>query len=200
MRGLKRKRQKFSRNFDRCSGGHQKDSAFDYAAYRTEEDIPIGNVQQIRATIAPIPKSPLKKKVKRMLKAEVAKVANLQNQNDQLQKGVDLTQKKLTSLKDDNRKLAMALQNEKKKSRLTIAQLLDDIEVAIVESQQGVKSTKAVADAMVLLERQKSNTMLRKERAHHASEVAVRECNNIASTIFAFCSSPRFHGCICCLQ
>ena len=109
MRGLKRKRQKFSRNFDRCSGGHQKDSAFDYAAYRTEEDIPIGNVQQIRATIAPIPKSPLKKKVKRMLKAEVAKVADLQNQNDQLQKGVDLTQKKLLSLKDDNRKLAMAL-------------------------------------------------------------------------------------------
>jgi hypothetical protein len=44
-----------------------------------------------------------------MLKAEVAKVADLQNQNDQLQKGVDLTQKKLLSLKDDNRKLAMAL-------------------------------------------------------------------------------------------
>jgi hypothetical protein len=116
----------------------------------------------------------------------VAKVANLQNKNDQLQKGVDLTQKKLTSLKDDNRKLAIALQNEKKKSRLTIAKLLDDIEVAIVRSQREVKSTEAVADATVLLERQKSNTMLCKERAHHASEVTVRECSNIAFTAFAF--------------
>jgi hypothetical protein len=77
--------------------------------------MPIGNVQQIRATIAPTPKSPLKEKVKRMLKAEVAKVAELQNQNDQLQKGVDSTQKKLTSLKDNNCKLVMALQVEKKK-------------------------------------------------------------------------------------
>jgi hypothetical protein len=44
-----------------------------------------------------------------MLKAEVAKVAELQNQNNQLQEGVDLMQKKLTSLKDNNHKLTMAL-------------------------------------------------------------------------------------------
>ncbi len=135
MRGLKRKWRKFSRNLDRCSGGHQKDSAFDYAAYPMEKDMPIGNVQQIRAAIAPTPKSLLKKKVKRLLKEEVDKVAELQNQNDQLQKGVDLTQKKLMSLKDYNHKLVVALQAEKKKSHLTIAQLLDDIEVAMVEYQ-----------------------------------------------------------------
>jgi hypothetical protein len=60
----------------------------------------------------------------------------------------------------------------------------------MVEYQQGVKSTKAAANAMLLLERQKRDTMLHKERAHHGSEVAVRKCNNIASTIFSFCSLP----------
>ncbi len=144
-------------------------------------------------------KSPLKKEDKRMLKAEVAKVAELQNQNAQLYKGVDLTQKKLTSLKDNKCKLVMALQVEKEKSRLTIAQLFNDIEVVMVEYQQGVKSTKAAANVMVLLERQKREAMLRKKIAHNASVVTRHESNNIASTVFAFCSSPRFHGCFCCL-
>jgi hypothetical protein len=79
MRGLKRKRRIFSRNLDGRSGGHQKDSAFNYAAYWMEQDMATGNVQQIHAAIAPTPKSPLKKEVKRMLKAEVAKVAELVN-------------------------------------------------------------------------------------------------------------------------
>ena len=47
MRGLKRKRQKFSRNLDRQSGSHQKDSVFDYAVYRMEQGMATGNVQKI---------------------------------------------------------------------------------------------------------------------------------------------------------
>ena len=54
------------------------------------------------------------KVVKRMLKAEVAKVTELVNQNDQIQKDLELTNRKLLSLKDDNRKLALALQVESK--------------------------------------------------------------------------------------
>jgi hypothetical protein len=54
------------------------------------------------------------KVVKRMFKAEVAKVTELVNQNDQIQKDLELTNRKLLSLKDDNRKLALALQVESK--------------------------------------------------------------------------------------
>ena len=101
MRGLKRKRRKFSRNLDRQSGGHRKDSVFDYAAYWMEQGVATNNVQQICATIALTLKSPPKKVVKRMLKAEVAKVDKLVNQNNQIQKGLESTDRKLLSLKDD---------------------------------------------------------------------------------------------------
>jgi hypothetical protein len=66
------------------------------------------------------------------------------------------------------------------------------MEVVMVEYQQGVKSTKAAANVMVLLERQKREAMSRKKIAHNASVVTRHESNNIASTVFAFCSSPRF--------
>ncbi len=158
--------------------------------------MPTGNVQQIRATINPNPKSLLKKEVKRMLKAEVAKVAELANQNDQLQKGIDLTKRKLTSLKDDNCKLAEALQVKRKKARLTIAQLLNNIKRVIVEDNKEVKSTKGAAYAMVQMERDKREVMIRKERAHNSSVVAVCELNDIACAFVALSSSPRFHCCL----
>jgi hypothetical protein len=135
MRGLKRKRRKF--------GGHQKDSAFDSAAYQTEQDMATANVQYIHATIALTPKSSLKKEVKRMLKADVAKVVKLVNQNNQLLKGVDSTKRKLLlSWMDDNCKLAVALQVKRKKSCLTIAQLLDDIRQVMVENNRDTKDNR----------------------------------------------------------
>ncbi len=147
-------------------------------------------------TINPNPKSPLKKEVKQMLKAEVAKVAELANQNNQLQEGIDLTKRKLISLKDDNHTLVEALQVERKKSCLTVAQLLDNIKQVIVEDNKEVKSTKYAAYAMVQMERDKREVMIRKERAHNSSVVAICELKDIACVFVALSSSPRFHCCL----
>ena len=88
MRGLKKKRRKFTRGLSprAPSGGNQKDSSFNFAAYRELNDnLPALNAQQIRAATVPAKaRSPLSK-VKRdqrafkaSLEASISKQRRLQ--------------------------------------------------------------------------------------------------------------------------
>ena len=55
MRGLQRRKKKFTRTLRGPSGKDQKDSDFNYHAYRTTHDSNMNlNSQQVRAAIAPI--------------------------------------------------------------------------------------------------------------------------------------------------
>ena len=68
MRGLKWKRQKFTRTLSGHvpSGLNQKDSSLDYAAYREQNDIiPSANAQQIHAATTPAKARSPHSKVKR---------------------------------------------------------------------------------------------------------------------------------------
>jgi hypothetical protein len=110
-----------------------------------------------------------------MLKAEVAKVGELIVENTQLQKDVDAGKQMVVSVKEDNRRLADFLQDEKRKSRVTIAKLLKDAESVMAESNNILKQAKnmeVAADGLVVMERQRSVEMLHQERVYNAMQVA----------------------------
>ncbi len=57
---------------------------------------------------------------------------------------IDAGKRMVVSIKEDNRRLADALQDEKRKSRVTIAKLLEDAEVVIEESNNTLKHAKNI--------------------------------------------------------
>ncbi len=176
----KRKKGRFSRSPK--GGNNQKQSTYDFNAARDAIGIADANSQQIIScdTIQSgpnpsAPKSPLKSEYKRMLKAEVAKVGELIVENTQLQKDVDAGKRMVVSVKGDNRRLADALQDEKRKSRVTIAKLLKDAESVMAESNNILKQAKnmeVATDGLVVMERQQGVEMLHQERVYNATQVA----------------------------
>ena len=62
MRGLKKKKCKFTRTLEGPSSSDQKVTDFDFATYRSEHDLTTANAQQISASTAPAKaRSPLRK-------------------------------------------------------------------------------------------------------------------------------------------
>ncbi len=162
-------------------GKNQKQSTYDFNAARNAIGIADANSQQIISHAIQsgpnpsAPKSPLKSEYKRMLKAEEVKVGELIEENTQLQKDVDAGKRMVVSVKEDNQRLADALQDEKRKSRVTIAKLLEDAEVVMEESNNTLKQAKIMevaADALVVMERQRGVEMLHQERVYNATQVA----------------------------
>jgi hypothetical protein len=82
-----------------------------------------------------------------LYKSFSAKVKKLEQCNQNNDTKIELYKRKLELLKEDDKELAAVLQDERRKSRLTIAQLLDDAERVIMEA----KGIKLAANATVNL-------------------------------------------------
>ena len=102
-----------------------------------------------------------------LYKSFSAEVKKLEQRNQNNDTKIKQYKRKLELLKEDNKELAAALQDKRRKSRLTIAQLLDDAERVIMEA----KGIKQAADATINLYRQN----LRKKRQYHACQITKRE-------------------------
>ena len=129
------KRKKRSSCSLRTSGGKQKQSNYNYAAAREEIGLPIANSQQVTSAAlqsgtnpqAPKTKSPVKRVIKAQLNRQQAKISKLEVGKQRLEMKVD-------SLKKQVRDFSIALKNEKQKSRLAMAKLLDDAERMMADS------------------------------------------------------------------
>ena len=148
----------------------------------------------------PLPRSPPKHVVKAKLKEQQAENEVLSRDLDVAQRDLDAAQRevsqkaqKINNLKEQIRKLSQSLQDEKKKSRATIAQLLDDAEQImseacgvehqadkkmsaaeqqVVREKERTKNNMQAAQQQVSLEKQRSKLKLQEERRRSASNLA----------------------------
>jgi hypothetical protein len=117
MRGLKRKRCKFTRRLD-CkppSRSNQKVSCFDFQAYQEQNDlIPTASVQQIRTAITPAKSRSPVAKVKRDRKNLQAAVKIRNTQISLLKAKSERDQQKIITLKNCNNQLMMDILRERR--------------------------------------------------------------------------------------
>jgi hypothetical protein len=129
------KRKKRSSCSFRASGGKQKQSNYDYAAAREEIGAPTANSQQVTSAAlqsgtnprAPKTKSLVKRVIKAQLNRQQSKITKLEIGKQRLDMKVDLLKKQV-------RDFAIPLKDEKQKSRLAMAKLLDVAEKMMADS------------------------------------------------------------------
>jgi hypothetical protein len=186
------KRKKRSSYSLKASGAAQKQSNYDYAAAREELGVPNANSQQITsATLetgdnprAPKTKSPPKRIIKGQLTRQQNKIAKLQFGNERLGKKVD-------SLKQQVRDFAIALKNEKQKSRLAMAKLLDDAEQMMADSiddRVDLDAKMSAAELAAEKERQRAHDAVQEER--HYTSTKIGACKSLFIHYFLSTSAP----------
>ena len=185
MRGLKKKRKKFTRTLEGTK--NQKQSAFDYATFREENSLRAANAQQIMNAVAPAKqKSPLKAEVKRERDELKAAAAIDQKRIKSLRSNNARKEKNIQNLKEKNRHLLMELRREKKASnkiiddtmveaRLMMAEALEiNIAAGAKVQQMDRKLTEAKASSTNCLRQQ------RQDSAEKASNAKKRARNRLA--------------------
>jgi hypothetical protein len=128
-------------------GNDRKESRFDHEAARASLRLPpTANAQEIASAATmgdvenptddsrAIDRSPLKREYKAMLLEERAKNELLVAQAEKAESTAAAKQRKISSLKEENKRLSEALRIEKEKSRLTVLELLDDAELVMSEA------------------------------------------------------------------
>ena len=153
----------------------KKRSSFDYNAAREELGVPNANSQQITSAAlssgpnprAPKGRSPTKREIK-------ARLAEKDSTINKLEVGVDRMERKVSSLQQTIRDLSRALKDEKEKSRLAMAKLLEDAEAMI----DGAINNNAAMDrkmsaAELAIERERERVI--DERRYSSIVVSTRE-------------------------
>ena len=156
---------------------HKKWSTYDYSAARDIIGLPAANFRQITLHALqsgpnpPSPNSPAKKEYEDMLEAEESMLHDLLSKNQQLQKSIEAGNKKLPSLKAAKQQLATALWEERKKSQLVIAQLLEEAETIMAEayniqlsSDFNASLAKEWTEETVVLNRKTAEETVQEER------------------------------------
>jgi hypothetical protein len=181
-----KRKKSFSRNPKGAKGGKQKRSSYDFDAAREELGLSANaNAQEIASRASaddvdplnPLPpavKSPLKKEYKAMLREEQEKSRNLVAKAENAEMQVKAKERKILSLKDDNKQLAEALRMEKEKSRVTVLKLMNDAELIIQEAHGIVFDSEEKMSAKELSiqkEKERMQDAVSKERDY----VSVRE-------------------------
>jgi hypothetical protein len=173
------KRKKRSSCSRRKSGGEQKQSNYDYAAAREEIGVPIANSQQVTSAAlwsgtnprAPKTKSPVKRVIKAQLNRQRNKITKLETGRERLEMKVD-------SLKKQVRDFSIALKNEKEKSRLAMAKLLDDAEKMMADSiGDGIDLDRKMSAAELAAEKERLRAIdaIQEERRYASERISARK-------------------------
>jgi hypothetical protein len=181
-----KRKKTYSRNPQGAKGGKQKRSSYNFDAAREELGLSANANAQVIASRAiaddvdplnPLPpavKSPLKKEYKAMLREEREKSQNLAAKVENAEMQVKAKERKILSLKDDNKQLAEALRIEKEKSRVAVLKLMNDAELIIEEAHRIVFDAEEKMSAKELTiqkEKERMQDAVSKERDY----VSVRE-------------------------
>jgi hypothetical protein len=124
--------------------------------------------------LPPAVKSPLKKEYKAMLREEREKSQNLAAKVENAEMQVKAKERKILSLKDDNKQLDEALRIEKEKSRVTVLKLMNDAELNIEEARGivfDVEEKMSAKELTMQKEKERMQDAVSKERDY----VSVRE-------------------------
>jgi hypothetical protein len=175
-RGLKKKRRKFTRGLSprAPSGGNQKDSSFDFAAYwELNDNLPALNAQQIRAAIAPAKaRSPLSK-VKRDRRAFKASLEASISKQRRLQWTAERQQKKIAVLKGRNNQLMQDILRERRASNKIIDEAMSDARKLSTEALEMMREANLQVikdDERIISERNRASAKIREERLFQARE------------------------------
>jgi hypothetical protein len=176
MRGLKKKRRKFTRGLSprAPSGGNQKDSSFDFAVYRELNDnLPALNAQQIRAATAPAKaRSPLSK-VKRDRRAYKASLEASISKRRRLQWTAERQQKKIADLKGRNNQLMQDILQERRVSNKIIDEAMSDARKLSTEALEMMREAnlQVIKDnERIISERNRASAKIQEERLFQARE------------------------------
>ena len=176
MRGLKKKRRKFTRGLSprAPSGGNQKDSSFDFAVYRELNDnLPALNAQQIRAATAPAKaRSPLSK-VKRDRRAYKASLEASISRRRRLQMTTERQQKKIADLKGRNNQLMQDILQERRVSNKIIDEAMSDARKLSTEALEMMREAnlQVIKDnERIISERNRASAKIQEERLFQARE------------------------------
>ncbi len=141
--------------------------------------MPIANSQQVTSAAlqsgtnprAPKTKSPVKRVIKAQLNRQQAKISKLEVGKQRLEMKVD-------SLKKQVRDFSIALKNEKQKSRLAMAKLLDDAERMMADSiddRVDLDRKMSAAELAAEKERQRALDAISEERRHSSQKISARK-------------------------
>jgi hypothetical protein len=178
MRGLKKKRRKFTRTLSGHvpSGSDQKDSSFNYAAYRELNDIlPSANAQQIRAATTPAKaRSPLSK-VKRDRSALKASLEASSNKQRRLEWSGERNEKKIADLKTINNQLMQDVLRERRASNKLIEDAMFEARKLSTEALEMMREASlkmADVDHRIISVRNCATAQIREERLFQSRESA----------------------------
>ena len=141
--------------------------------------MPIANSQQVTSAAlwsgtnprAPKTKSPVKRVIKGQLRRQRNKITKLETGRERLEMKVD-------SLKKQVRDFSIALKNEKEKSRLAMAKLLDDAEKMMADSiGDGIDLDRKMSAAELAAEkeRQRAIDAIQEERRYASERISARK-------------------------
>ena len=169
------KRKKRSALSLRVRGSNKKRSSFNYNAAREELGVPNANSQQITSAAlssGPNPQAPKgRSPTKREIKAQLAEKDSTINK---LEVGVDRMERKVSSLQQTIRDLSRALKDEKEKSRLAMAKLLEDAEAMIDGAiNNNADMDRKMSAAELAIERERERVI--DERRYSSIVVSTRE-------------------------
>ena len=171
MRGLNRRRRKFSRVIQAPKKHSQKNIDFDYTNYNN-------NAQQARAAIAPAKKSSPIAKVKRdriCLKGSLAKVSRSRLL---LEEEVEKHTTTISNLKSHINELGQELRRERKVSNRIIDDAMIQARLLSREAMEMMEEAKkkcTAAEDNIIAERDRATTRVRGERAIQARQEARHE-------------------------
>jgi hypothetical protein len=165
MKGLKRKKRKFTRNIQAPSSTNQKNTNFDYGTFRQFNAL-LPN-QRVDALITPGKKawSPLSKVTRdwSILKAQLAASASKRRL---LAGKYHRDHAKIAKLKVLNNLLMVDLHRERRVSN----KMIDEAMVKARPLSDEALEMMAKANEMCITERNRASSRIRKERAHHSRQ------------------------------
>jgi hypothetical protein len=170
------KRKKRSSYSLKATGAVQKRSNYDYSAAREELGVPNANAQQIASASLEIGDNPRAPKSKSPPKQVIkAQLTRQQNKITKLQFGKERLEMKVNSLKQQVHDFAIALKNEKQKSRLAMAKLLDDAEQMMADSiddRVDLDAKMSAAEMAAEKERQRAHDAVQEERQYTSTKIS----------------------------
>ena len=182
----------------KVKGGNKKRSSYDYSAARESLGLPTNATAQeisFHATAGdrlndvdatPADKSPLKKEYKAMLFEERAKNVEFTAKAEKAEKAVESKERKIFSLKDENKQLAATLREDREKSRLTINKLISDAELVIEQANEiklDAEAKMSAAELSAYKQKEKMQESVNKERQYVSAREAAREYFCVLSEI-----------------